>query len=700
MATLQKIRDKGGVIVAVVIGLALLSFILSDFLNKGSLFSNSEYNIAEINGKNISFVEFQNKIDYLTKINSLYSGQNSFDEQTLERIREQTWQQLVRENVLDKEYEKLGISVDADEVWEMIQGKNPHPYIQQLFTDPKTGTFDQANVIRFLKSMDRDETGNSRMYWVFLENEIVNERLFTKYNNLILKGLYVTDSLAAQTDAENSLAFDLDFIVYPYSSYPDSLIKYTTKDLKTYYEKHKKEHKQEPSRSFEYVIFNVTPSSDDVSAVTDWINKHYNEFINSKDPKEYVSLNSDEPFDEKYYKKEELSDTLREFMFNSKEGASFGPYFENNSYKISKLVSIKMLPDSVKARHILITPTAEANGDTIAKMKADSIKNAIQKGSSFAELAKKFSKDPGSAEKGGDLGWFKEGMMVKPFNDACFNGKEKELMVVKSPYGYHIIEILEKGKSVKKVQIATLERKLEPSNTTIRFYYSKADAFAGQNTTIEAFRKTAAEQGLLKYSATDVKDMDKEIPGITSAREIIRWAYESKLGQISKVFELENKFVVAILTDIKEKGYVPYEDLKPFIINEVKKEKIAKEVSKIIESKKKSANNLNTLAQSLQLTINHASNILFSSYALPNAGFEPKVIAASSVLPKGTISKPIEGYSGVYVVEVTSKVKQQGVGTEFQKINLSRRYQSKTNYEAYETLKELAGIKDFRGKFF
>ena len=405
MATLEKIRNRAGVLVALVIGFALLAFILGDLLTTGrSIFSSNQFEIAEIDGKSISVQYYQQKVENLAEIYRMNTGKGSLDESTLESVREQTWQQMVQEYVLEDEVDELGLAVSPEEVFDMVQGANIHPIIARMFTNPETGELNRSYILQFLKSLDQDATGEQKTFWLYLENEITRERMMSKFNTLIDKGLYVTQVQAKENYKANNKKVDFNFIMQRYSEVSDSLVKVTDSDLKAYYKENKNNFKQEASRDIEYVAFDIKPSKEDDNQVREWIYDIQGDFKKASDDKQFVNLNSDEPFDEKYYNKSELPDEYAEFMFNANEGDIYGPFKSDDTYKIAKLTNIKYMPDSVKARHILIQPSAQTQA-AIAKARdlADSLKTLIKKGADFAELAKEYSSD-GSASEGGELG--------------------------------------------------------------------------------------------------------------------------------------------------------------------------------------------------------------------------------------------------------------------------------------------------------
>ncbi|MBN1989124.1 MAG: SurA N-terminal domain-containing protein [Bacteroidales bacterium] len=702
MATLEKLRNRAGVLVAVVIGLALVAFILGDLLSSGgSLFNRSQLEIAEIAGTSVSYQQYQAKVDELVEINKMFSGENSVDQQTSERIREQVWQEFVRDLVLVDEYEKLGITIHPNELFDMVQGKNIHPIIRQLFANPQTGEVDPAQVIQFLKNMELDQTGRQRAYWMFVEREISVERLFTKYNNLIRKGMYVTKLQTESALADRNTTVDFNFVNVPYTSIPDSTVKIAKSDLEKYYKENLSDYEQKASRDVAYVVFPVVASESDNKMAEEWVNKIAPEFAAATDARQFVNLNSDTPFDGKNHKKGELPQSIDAWAFDAKVGDTYGPFFEDNAYKIARIAEVSFLSDSVKARHILLGVMEQSQeAYNKAKTLADSLVGVIRKGGNFAGLAKEYSNDPGSADKGGDLGWFAEGVMVKPFNDACFSGKKGDIAVVESQFGFHIIQILDKGKESKKVQVAMLERKVIPSTQTYQRIYSQASQFAGLNTSTEMFEKAAEEQSLTKRIANNLLEADSRIAGLDNPRELVRWAFKAELNNVSSVFEFGDNFVVATLTDVREEGSAPLEKVKNDVMVMAIREKKAEMLSKKVAEALKSATTIEQLGQELNVQVNQAAGISFSSFSLPNYGPEPVVIASAVSAPEAKLAGPIKGNSGVYALVVSAKNVQEGVDIDSEKQRLTNSYQSRAFYEAYEALKKASNIKDMRSKFF
>ena len=702
MATLQTLRDKAGVLVAVVIGLALLFFVLSDFIGKGTgRKSKKYYEIAEIGGKSILYQDFEKKIEKLTDIYKL-TASGTIDESASESIREQSWQQLIRENVLEDEYKKLGIGVSNEELFDMVQGNNPHPFVRQMFTDPQTGRMNKLALISFLKNMDNDPT--RKAYWLFMEEEIVNDRLFAKYNNLIRKGLYPTNNQAEFELIAANKKVDFNYLVKRFNTISDTVVTVSSKDLEKYYKAHKDEYKQSASRTIEYVIFIVEPSETDITESEKWINDIKSEFEEAEDVREFVNLTADTRFDNANHTPDEFPEIIRGFVDTAELGEVYGPYFENETFKLAKIAEINYLPDSVHARHILIA--GQTRNFSVAKSTADSLKGLIENGASFNSIAITFSDDQGSAQLGGDLGWFREGQMVMPFNDACFQGKTGDLTIVETQFGFHIIEILDQGSPVKKIKVGIVDRKLEPSSTTYQNTYAEASRFAGMNNTYEKFNQTIADKSYDKRTASDLKPTDKEIPGLESPRNLIRSVFEGEENDIvldfneQAVFELGDQFVIVYLTGVKKEGFSPLEDVESDIRLNVMKEKKAGKIIENIKARMADTETIEDLAGILGVNTESATGISFNSFSVPGAGIEPQLIATAVNCEQDKLTGPVKGNNGVYVIYVTNITNSEETDLAAILNRLKSTYNVRVGYEAYEALKENAGIVDSRSKFY
>lgn len=703
MATLERLRNRAGTFIAIVIGLALVAFILGDFLGgQGSRMDGSDIEIARIAGKTVSYHLYQSKMDHLINLNKALNRQGSIDDQTTEQIKEEVWNDIVREKVLGKGIENLGLVISADELFDMVQGVNIHPFIRQQFGNRQTGEFDRDFMIQFLKMKDNDPSGLQNAYWMYMEDLIQKDRIGSKYNNLVKKGMYVTSLQAKRSAADRGRKVDFDFIVKRYSAIEDSTVTVTAKELKAYYEKHKTEYEQKESRDIEYVLFPISPSTDDYQLAEKWINDIAPDFASAVDPGQFANLNSDVPFNPKFLNQSEISNPeLARWAFEAKVGNMFGPVFDGDSYLLSRLTEIATLSDSVKARHILIATNGKQGEEADKlKAKADSLLKVVKRGESFARLASRFSDDPGSATKGGDLGWFTEGVMVKPFNDACFNGKKGDVVMVETQFGFHIIEILDKSKPSKKVQLANVERKVIPSTRTYQQVFAQASEFAGMNNTYEKFNEAIKNnRNLVKRSAPNLKPSDRRIPGLDNPIEMIRWANNAKKHQVSPAFEIGQNFVVAVLTEVREEGYAPLSQIENDIKAKVIRDKKAEMIMAEMKGKTAPGKSLESVGQELGVTMQNATRISFATFSLPAAGFEPVVIATSLNAKEGEITAPIKGNSGVFALVVTSTNIDE-VDATGEKNRIIGGYVSRATYEPFEALKKRAKIVDKRAKYF
>jgi peptidyl-prolyl cis-trans isomerase D len=705
MSTLQFLREKAGVLVAGVIGLSLFLFVVSDFFGRGRgqrMKQKKYYEIGQISGEYISYQDFEGRLQNLVEIYKL-SGRTKIDEATTESLREQIWQQMIREKILDPQYKQLGIGVSTEEVDELVLGNNPHQIVQQLFTDQQTGKFNKSFLVNFLKQTEVDET--AKKYWLFFENEIVNDRTNTKYNNLVSKGLYVTSK---QTEFEknlNSVTVDFSYILKNYASLSDSSVTITASEIEAYYSKHKLNYKRTASRDIEYVTFDVIPSDEDKKQTEIWINKTKEELATAPDPVQYINLSADSRHVGLYLTLNNVPENLKDFVKSEDRTTIFGPYVEDGSYKIAKLLAIADRPDSVHVRHILLSPNNKRSLEAV-RTEADSLIKLIKAGTSFEALALANSDDKGSAQIGGDLGWFTEGRMVLPFNDACFSGKKGDLKTAETSFGIHIIEILGQSKNSRKYNIGVIDRKILAGAQTVQKIYSEASQFAGTNNTYEKFSKTVKEKGFNKRVANDIAAQQKTLPGLNNPRSLIISLFQAEKGKIildnsqQAVFEVGDKYVVAYCTRKQEDGIAPVKDVENDIRFALIKDKKADIISAEFKKNSGAGKSIDNIARSMGLTVQEATQINFRSYTVPGAGTEPTLIAAATVAKQGEVTGPVKGTNGVFLLVANNITATQGEDVKALQTRLKSTFQMRGNYEAYEALRKSANIVDKRYKFY
>ena len=699
MATLQKIRDRAGVLVAVVIGASLLAFILGDFLGKGKI-GSSEPSAGEIKGYTVSLQEYQQKVDEIVNNTKRNKQTQTLDTKTMDEIYDQAWEIIVTENTMLDQYKLLGLGVSPDELEDMIKGKFIDPQILQIpiFQDPNTKMFDKSRVVSFLKNLDKDPSGEARTSWLAFERALVQGKITTKYNTLIQKGFFPNKLEVEDQVNANNESVNMDFIVKTFADVKDEDITFNDADLKQYYEDNLYQFEQEESRNITYVTFDITPSKEDIKNTKEWLAKSKDEFANEKDPIRYINLNSDEVFVDTYYAAGELPAFLDTFMFAADTGAITDIYEEGGAFKIAKLIDIKELPDSAKARHILLQQSKELNGEAFFAL-GDSLKKRIENGADFAKIAEKYSQDRTSAIKGGELDWFKKGQMVKPFEKACFGANVGDILLVNTRFGLHIIEVEGLGEKSKKVQVGFLATTIEASEQTETEVYNKASKFAGENRTKEQFEKAVEDLKLVPRVANNLKRTDRNIAGLESSRKLIRWAYNNELNAITEeVDKYGDKYVVAMLTEIREKGTTPFElakiSIENYVINEKKADLLIK---KFNEAK---SDDLSQMASKLNTQVQKANNISFASASIPGVGSELKVIADAVYGKPNTVISPIRGKSGVFAIQPSDKIVKEKTTANTEKNKLSREFANRVYYRAIPVIKENADIIDNRLNYY
>lgn len=707
MATLQTIRNRGGLLVSIVIGLALLAFIVGDALSSGSkIFGNQRNQIGQIAGEDISIMEYQNRITENEDLVKMMNGTTALNEEQQTMLRNNTWQQMIMEKLMQQEYDETGINVSGDELYDILLGENMSPTVRQLFADPNTGNVDVERARVIIRSLiESRENTPQKVYWLNMEKETASARKMSKYNNLLAKSLYVTDEQAKENAEANVSKTDFSYIVKNYSTIDDSTISVSNSEIKDYYNKNQQKFQQEEARRIVYVNFDIDPSGEDFTETEKSVAELMKEFEETNDPIDFVNLTSDKKADRNYYAKAEVADdSMSNFLFTNKT-AVYGPYLENNAYKISRVAAVKMLPDSLRARHILIAP--QNNDYQGAKKMADSLANLLKKGADFEQLAKENSSDQNSAINGGDLGWFTQKMMVQPFSDTVFFSKKNDIKVVLTQYGAHVVQVTDMAKPVEKIQIATIEKEILPSTKTTNAIYNEARSFATNINTLEDFNKKVEETGHTKRIAT-VNKNEKTIAGMTNARDMIRRVYMTEEPSVinttdgSVIFENGNKYTVAVLTEIDEEGISPLNkvagNIKQILVQKKKAELLKKE----LEAAKSNSESLLSIAQKAGLDVQEATEVSFNSFQIPGAGIEPRVIAAASLLEQGKISEPIAGNQGVYMIMInnrtTEEVTPEMIAQTKQGLQQANMY--RTNYQALQTIMKNGEVKDQRYKFY
>ena len=699
MATLGKIRNRSGLLLTV-IGVAMLAFILGDFMSSLASSGGGSIYVGEVLGEDVMRQAYEVKVEEGIENWKSQNQQGVLNQTTTAQIRAQIWDQYVRDLIMNNEFGKLGIDVSDDEFFELLQGLNVHPEISKVpaFQDQATGQFDRTKVLGYLKQINQDPTGEARTRWVGFQKYLIGLIKTSKYNSLVSNAMYVTGEEARLNFNENSQNITFNYVAIPFSSVADSMVEPTESELANYYDDNKSDYEQAASKDVDFVVYTVIPSLEDDANTKSAITDLKADFTIFEDYDLMARRNSDNTSARfTFTTKEGLADKNWEKLFNAEQGTVIGPYQASQGvYRIAKLVIAQNRPDSVEARHILITPTETMSLDSV-NIRIEAIKAQVQSGTDFGDLAQKNSDDKGSAIKGGDLDWFSEGAMVDEFNEACFTSKRGDLSVVTSQFGVHLIEVTKTSKAVRKVKIAFIDRNVEPSTETFNTYYSQAAQFAGKilNEGIN-FDSLVAKQNLVKRSDIKVTADKQSIVGLPNSREMIRWMNTSDEETVSEVFQFENSYVVAYLTKEHIKGDVPFEDIKEQIFALVLKDKKAEHIISSI-----TGTDLADIAANNGETVVNSQRANLANLSLQGIGYEPELVGSIFGTNVGSVSRPTTGNNAVYIVEVTAKDETRSTG-DFtkQKQEVEKGAATYANGAAYKVLNAEAVVKDNRSDFY
>jgi len=704
MATLEKIRSKG-VLLVVVVGLALLAFIVGDFLKEGSnYFNKSRETVAKIEGEDINIKDYSAAIDQMTEVYKIEFGKSELNDEMMIKLRQSVWESLVNEKILNTEAKKLGLAVSKDELSDRLIGNNIHPLIlQRRSFAGENGQFSRPQLVQFLNSLEetpaneemKQQIAKAKSYWLFWEKNVKNSILQEKYNALISKSVTANSIDAKMSYNDRKVSVDVSYVVKPYFLISDADVKVSASEINDRYNKEKAQFKQDANCTFNYVAFDIKPMKEDYKEAENWMNKLSAEFKTTTDVAGVVNSNSDIMYDGHNYSEKTVPSMLKDFAFNGKTGDTFGPSFTNDTYMMARVMqSGIMQSDSVKLRHIfLVTKDAP---------KADSLVAAIRGGADFAALAKQYSAVKQTAANGGEIGWMSEGMqgVEKEITDNAFSKAKNEVFTIKNAQGVQIMQVEDKTAPRRKVKLAILERKVVPSSKSYSKIYNDAKQFA-VDLTADNFDKKAKDKGYVVRPANEVLQTVDKIADIPLSRQIIRWAFKSSKNDVSDVFDCTTKFVVAISKEVNKKGYRSVDKVSDQLKAEIIKDKKAELIIKNLASEMTKNPTLEGLASFLKDSVKTAPSINFASFQFGGAGFEPSVIGKVSVLALGKVSAPIKGNAGVYVVRTANKVvNPQPLDIRMEKFQLNSRMSYSLPYMIIQDMKDKADIVDNRLNFF
>ena len=706
MAAIEKIRRHSGLLIAI-IGIALLAFVLQDLFQSQGRSTGPV--VATVDGEKISVRDFEQLKDKNLENRKAQTNNNNLSSAETYSIYNNTLEEMIKDNLMTKEYEAAGIGITPEELYDQMTGEHPHQWMVQSFSDPD-GTYNKERVLDYLQNLDQLP---AEYYdrWLSFEKEMKKDRLDTKFSNLVKASYMLPTALAEKYYQNKNTKATADVIVLRYASIPDSTVVVTDADNKAFYEENKYRYETDERRDIEYVVFEIKPSKEDRQDALKHVADMREEFVNTDNVMNYVNANSDKRYDSTWVGQKDVPQAIEKAIFESGNGIGyvFGPYEDEDAFNLVRIVDQQNRPDSLKASHILIGYEGAFRSESKlteenAQAKADSILNVLKSNPKneelFAELAEQFTDDPSGKGKGGDLDWFTDGQMVYEFNEFVINNPVGTLGVVKTPFGFHVIKVTDKTEPHPKARLAYLKHEITPSTKTYKDVFADANKFVIENRTYDAFNQAIEEQGLTKRSMPRMSKSTTTIAGIDNPREIVRWAFDKnrKEGDVSeKIFELDNMFVVAALTGIVKEGYAPLsaiaEQSKYQILNK-KKGEIA------VEKMKACGNDVNRMISELGAESTTVSDVTLDSRVLGNFGVEADIIGTILGMKEGEEVGPIAGNSSAFIIK-NVRIEQPAPTSDYSEI-LREKTSQFTNKASgvYNALRNLAKIKDNRTEIF
>ena len=665
MASLQRIRNHGALLIAIV-GLAMLAFILGDFLNSGSSFFNrSRENVGVIEGQKVHYTEYEAAKEQLTEVYKIESGRSDFDEDLQAQIRNQVWNMFVMDYTMRAQAKKIGMDITSDELTELCIGENVHQILRgrRAFYG-EDGQYSREIVKNLIAAInegsdDAEQNANlqqAKTYWMYWEKAVRMSYMQEKYTSL-LQHLLKANSLDAEYafDARQK-GVSAEYVMQPYFSVADSLVKVSDRDIKKLYAQHKEQYKQTPNRAIKYIAFDIVPSEDDFKAAETLMNSLKEEFRSAEDVSLVVNTNSDVMYDGRDYSEETVPAQFKEFAFakGAKAGDCTEILFENNTYAMARIMQAGYsLPDSVELKAIV-----EGGEDQ-------------------------------------ELGWFKATDLPKNIAEPALAGKRGEKFTVAQGMGEQTYEIMEIGKPTPKVKLAILAREVTPSSKTYSIIYNNAKQFIVDNNNAEALEAAAQEAGMTVVPQFNLTATTDKVGQLAASRPIVRWAFEAKEGQVSDVFECGQQFIVAALTEVNDGDYRPLEAVRAELTYEATNNAKAAYIKKEL----KGVESLEAAAQIMGQKVQSVERVSLADSRFGNAGMEPAVIGAAIAQGENALSEPIQGNMGVFVVKTGAANNAEGTfNAESEKAQLSSRF-AYLPYQAIQLLEDEAEITDNRANF-
>ena len=695
MAAIGNIRKHYGLLVAFV-GLALLAFVLGDLFKSTN--SRQGTNVASVGNEKITYQDYSNMVS-MNLENAKASNAGSITPEQNYSIHASTLEQMIRDIVMKREYKDLGLVVSSEELFDQFLGENPNQYVVSSFTGAD-GKFNRELVETYIRDF-QTLTPEMQANWLNFERAIKEDRLNTKYDNLLKKSFYLPTKLAERYYSDKNDKVSAEVYAIRYNTIADSTVVLSDADKKAFYEENKNKYQTDATRAIDYIVFEIKPSKADIDFSRNLVNDLKDDLASIENAASFVNANSDLPFDSAWKSRTDVPAEFENAIFSNGAGFVYGPYENDGYYNVAKVLDVENRSDSLMASHILVSyanalRSTETRTKDEAKSLADSLLNVIKKDNSKIEtLAKDFSDDPSAQTNNGDLGWFTDGTMVYTFNEFVQDNKVGTVGMVETPFGYHIIKVTDRNEAAPKARIAVVANEITASTATYQNIFAEANRFVTENTTAEEFNAAIENQGLNKRTFPTMRTTTNYITGISNPRQIVRWAFDenTKVGDMSSIFDLDDMYVVAVLTKAVEEGDAPYQDIAERYEYVIKKEKKG---AMLAEQAKAYGTDYQKMIDNLKGEKTTVDNVTFEGRGFGNFGVEDKVIGTVIGMKEGEVSEPIIGGNGLYVVKV---VKETPAATTTDYSNIQREQRSKYNNQilnnaVYSALKDMTKIED------
>lgn len=694
MAILQKTREKAGMAVSIIIALALLSFIIDpQTLETAFNAMSSRNDVGVINGKTISYLDFQQDVDKFTTINEMVTGSSAQSEQQQEQVRNAAWQSLLDRYLFVKNAKAAGIRVGEEEMKDLLAGDMISPVVSQnpAFMD-ENGNFSKDALQNLINNISQDQTGRLKEYWNYIQNTVYTQQFYAKYGSLFTNSNFQNPLMLRRAIAENNNTTNVDFVMVPNYGM-DTTVKVSGDEIRKYYESHKNMFKQNASRDMEYVVFEVKPSEADINATNEAMGKVYDEFSTTDNMKSFLARNSEKGLNEYWYKAGELSTVnsgISEFVDANAQGTS--PIVsDNNVFYAARIMATAQIPDSVYVRHILLQGATET--------KADSLLNVLVKGENFSNVAASYSADTRSAADGeqGNVGWMTQTYMIPGF-ESVLTAQVGKPYIVKTQYGTHIVEVAKRTAPVAKKQVAILEKTALASGETFNSYYAQASKFSKIAAGKYNNYKSAVDSMGLYSHPMKVTEATSSYGSISQAKEVTRWVFDNKVGKVSEIITVNNNYLfVATVTGIHKEGIAKIDEVKEAIRQQLYAQKASEKAAADIAQKIQGISDLQAIADTLHSSVSTGVDVRFASLA--GQGLDPKFIGAASVAPEGKICGPVAGTIGTYIFKVNSR-DTGSFYTEDDARNAATQMNNYTTQMILPVMMMESDVRDHRARFY